>query len=77
MLQRACRETYVIPSIFKEEDPTYVISLSFFFKLTLVDVHIYKPVSFKLGMMIECTESTVIPVSMTLTFIQVHSCMKR
>ena len=38
---------------------------------------VYRPISFKLGMMIETTRLFIlIPVLMTLSFIQGHSCMK-
>ena len=69
---------YVVYSIFKGENPTYVILLG---KKTTFNIDlysdIYRLISFKLGMVIETTKFYILKsVWMTLTLIQGHSCMR-
>ena len=68
-------KNYCVQRIFIGENPFYVILLR---KQINIDEYsnIYRPISFKLGMMIETTKVYIlIPVWMTFKFILGHSCM--
>ena len=67
---------YLVHSIFKGKNSINVISLKKNF-ITGLHSDIYTPISFKLCMMVEIKKIYIwIPVWMTLTFIQGHSCMR-
>ena len=67
---------YLIQSIFKGENSSYVILSDKKFNMAWHS-DIYRPISFECLTMVETTDLHMfIPVRMTLAFIQGHSCMR-